>query len=160
MSDVVVCVPKSFGLETWIAEGDAADTPWSGREWDFYLGSVRQRYPMRTRRSTMPLCEHNDDTITCHTCGAVVDDDARAAQADSGGGPMLTQWYCRAHLVAGLRKLQAEIRAQKAECEPQPATCWCRRFGDCTRDPRSSVLAALHQPACTCACHDDEKAEP
>lgn len=108
----------------------------------------------------MPLCEHNDDTITCHTCGAVVDDDARAAQADSGGGPMLTQWYCRAHLVAGLRKLQAEIRAQKAECEPQPATCWCRRFGDCTRDPRSSVLAALHQPACTCACHDDEKAEP
>lgn len=36
--DVVVTVPKSFGLETWIAEGDAAGEPWSGEEWGFYLG--------------------------------------------------------------------------------------------------------------------------
>lgn len=37
MSDVVVTVPQSFGLGRWIAEGDAAGQPWSGREWDFYL---------------------------------------------------------------------------------------------------------------------------
>lgn len=43
MSDVVVTVPKSFGLAEWIAEGDAAGEPWSGQEWDFYLGAVCPR---------------------------------------------------------------------------------------------------------------------
>lgn len=43
MSDVVVTVPKSFGLGTWIAEGDAAGEPWSGEEWHFYLGGPRPR---------------------------------------------------------------------------------------------------------------------
>lgn len=38
VSDVVVTVPKSFGLDTWIEEGDPAGTPWSGQEWHFYLG--------------------------------------------------------------------------------------------------------------------------
>jgi hypothetical protein len=38
MTDVIVTVPKSFGLDTWIAEGDAAGEPWSGEEWHFYLG--------------------------------------------------------------------------------------------------------------------------
>src|SRR2546421_7485969 len=39
MADVVVTVPKSFGLERWIAEGDPAGTPeWSSEEWHFYLG--------------------------------------------------------------------------------------------------------------------------
>lgn len=44
MSDVVVTVPKNFyyqgkkGLAGWIAEGDAAGDPYSGGEWDFYLG--------------------------------------------------------------------------------------------------------------------------
>lgn len=44
MSDVVVTVPKNFhfgglvGLSAWISEGDAAGEPWSGQEWDFYLG--------------------------------------------------------------------------------------------------------------------------
>lgn len=38
MPDVVVTVPKRFGLEQWIAEGDAASSPWSGQEWHFYLG--------------------------------------------------------------------------------------------------------------------------
>jgi len=36
--DVVVTVPKSFGLDQWIAEGDAAGEAWSGEEWHFYLG--------------------------------------------------------------------------------------------------------------------------
>jgi hypothetical protein len=36
--DVVVTVPQSFGLDTWIAEGDAAGEPYSGEEWHFYLG--------------------------------------------------------------------------------------------------------------------------
>lgn len=36
--DVVVTVPKTFGLAEWIAEGDAAGEPWSGEEWHFYIG--------------------------------------------------------------------------------------------------------------------------
>ena len=32
--DVVVTVPLSFGLDTWIAEGDAAGEEWSGEEWE------------------------------------------------------------------------------------------------------------------------------
>ena len=35
--DVVVTVPKSFGLANWIAEGDEAGAEWSGEEWHFYL---------------------------------------------------------------------------------------------------------------------------
>jgi hypothetical protein len=41
VSDVVVTVPKSFGLDRWIDEGDPAGTPWSGEEWDFHLGGTR-----------------------------------------------------------------------------------------------------------------------
>lgn len=42
--DIVVTVPKSFGLENWIAEGDPAGTAaWSGTEWHFYLGRARPR---------------------------------------------------------------------------------------------------------------------
>ena len=40
MADVVVTVPKWFGLDTWIAEGDAAGEPESGQEWDFYCGGA------------------------------------------------------------------------------------------------------------------------
>jgi len=36
--DVVVTVPKSFGLDRWIKEGDAAGEPESGEEWGFFLG--------------------------------------------------------------------------------------------------------------------------
>jgi hypothetical protein len=38
MTDVVVTVPQSFGLGTWIAEGDPAGAArWSGLEWHFSL---------------------------------------------------------------------------------------------------------------------------
>lgn len=37
MSDVCVTVPLSFGLQTWIDEGDPAGTEWSGQEWFFNL---------------------------------------------------------------------------------------------------------------------------
>lgn len=43
MTDVVVTVPKSFGLARWIAEGDPAGAPWSGQEWHFYLGRTKPR---------------------------------------------------------------------------------------------------------------------
>ena len=36
--DVVVTVPKKFGLLTWVAEGDLPGDQWSGLEWHFYLG--------------------------------------------------------------------------------------------------------------------------
>lgn len=39
MADVVVTVPKSFGLDRWIGEGDAAGDPDSGEDWHFYLGA-------------------------------------------------------------------------------------------------------------------------
>jgi hypothetical protein len=38
MSDVVVTVPKSFGLDRWIEEGDPAGAPASGTEWGFFMG--------------------------------------------------------------------------------------------------------------------------
>lgn len=41
MSDLVVTVPKTFGLDYWIGEGDAAGEPWSGRLWDFGVGGGR-----------------------------------------------------------------------------------------------------------------------
>lgn len=41
MTDVVVTVPKTFGLDTWIDEGDAVGEPWTGELWDFYCGGPR-----------------------------------------------------------------------------------------------------------------------
>jgi hypothetical protein len=41
--DVVVTVPKSFGLERWIAEGDPVGAPWSGQEWHFSLGRTKPK---------------------------------------------------------------------------------------------------------------------
>ena len=38
MSDVVVTIPQSFGLDTWIEEGDLPGQSWSGEEWHFYMG--------------------------------------------------------------------------------------------------------------------------
>lgn len=36
--DVVVTLPKSFGLKRWIEEGDPAGTKWSGQEWGWFMG--------------------------------------------------------------------------------------------------------------------------
>jgi hypothetical protein len=36
--DVVVTVPKWFGLKQWIDEGDPAGSKWTGQLWDFYCG--------------------------------------------------------------------------------------------------------------------------
>jgi len=36
--DIVVTLPESFGLDRWVAEGDAAGDPWSGQFWAWYLG--------------------------------------------------------------------------------------------------------------------------
>lgn len=41
MSDVVVTVPLSFGLERWILEGDAAGETWSGELWDFGVAGAK-----------------------------------------------------------------------------------------------------------------------
>lgn len=42
MSDVVVTVPKSFGLQAWIEEGQLPGEPWDGaEEYHFYLGGPR-----------------------------------------------------------------------------------------------------------------------
>lgn len=43
MTDVVVTVPQSFGLDEWIAEGDPAGEEWSGQVWHFYLGGAPPR---------------------------------------------------------------------------------------------------------------------
>jgi hypothetical protein len=39
--DVVVTVPKSFGWDTWIGEGDAAGEPSTGQEYAFWIGRGR-----------------------------------------------------------------------------------------------------------------------
>lgn len=36
--DVVVTLPKKFGLRRWIEEGDPAGERWSGQEWGWYVG--------------------------------------------------------------------------------------------------------------------------
>lgn len=41
MADVVVTVPKWFGLDVWIDEGDPVGEPWSGEEWHFYFGGAK-----------------------------------------------------------------------------------------------------------------------
>jgi hypothetical protein len=38
--DVVVTLPKSFGLDRWMAEGDAPGEPWSGRLYEFTVSGV------------------------------------------------------------------------------------------------------------------------
>lgn len=43
MTDVVVTVPKSFGLENWIAEGDLPGDEWSGLESYFFIGHRRPK---------------------------------------------------------------------------------------------------------------------
>jgi hypothetical protein len=47
--DVVVTVPLSFGLETWIDEGDPVGEEWSGEEWHFYLAGPRPKMTPRDR---------------------------------------------------------------------------------------------------------------
>lgn len=41
--DVVVTVPKWFGLKQWIEEGDPAGSKWSGQLWDFYCGGGKPK---------------------------------------------------------------------------------------------------------------------
>lgn len=55
-ADVVVTVPKSFGWENWIEEGDPAGEPWSGEEWHFYLGGAK---PIQTKPGARVYVVHN-----------------------------------------------------------------------------------------------------
>ena len=36
--DIIVTLPKWFGLKKWIAEGDPAGSSWTGEEWGWFLG--------------------------------------------------------------------------------------------------------------------------
>jgi hypothetical protein len=36
--DIVVTLPKSFGLRRWIEEGDPAGEEWSGTQWGWFMG--------------------------------------------------------------------------------------------------------------------------
>lgn len=38
MTDIVVTLPKSFGLEKWLAEGDAPGEEWNGQRYYWKLG--------------------------------------------------------------------------------------------------------------------------
>lgn len=40
MTDIVLTLPQSVGLEAWIAEGDPAGAPWSGHEWAWHMGGA------------------------------------------------------------------------------------------------------------------------
>ena len=47
------------------------------------------------------------DAVTCHTCGAVVESDALKKQTMADGSLMWPEPFCRACLLAGLRRLKA-----------------------------------------------------
>ena len=53
--------------------------------------------------------------VTCPTCGAPVEPDALEAQTMPDGALMWPRAFCRACLVAGLRRLDAELRRQPGE---------------------------------------------
>lgn len=57
---------------------------------------------------------HGDDDapITCPTCGAAVESDALARQTMADGELMWPRPFCRACLLAGLRRLDAELKRQ------------------------------------------------
>ena len=52
-----------------------------------------------------------DDVVTCHRCGAPVEDEARATQADAAGQPKLGVWLCDAHMRLFADRLLAAIYA-------------------------------------------------
>ncbi len=41
VADVCVTVPRSFGLQQWAGEGDAAGAEWSGQLWAFQTAGAR-----------------------------------------------------------------------------------------------------------------------
>ena len=53
--------------------------------------------------------------VTCPTCGAPVEDDALEAQTMADGSLMWPRAFCRACLLAVLRRLDAELRRQPGE---------------------------------------------
>lgn len=40
MPDVLVTIPRRFGLDRWAAEGDLPGQPWSGAEYYYFLGGA------------------------------------------------------------------------------------------------------------------------
>lgn len=57
------------------------------------------------------------DTVTCHECGAPVEPDALARQTMADGALMWPEPFCRACLMAGLRRLDAELKRQPGKGE-------------------------------------------
>ena len=51
--------------------------------------------------------EDDDAPVTCHKCGAPVEDDALARQTMPDGALMWPEPFCRACLLAGLKRLKA-----------------------------------------------------
>ena len=49
----------------------------------------------------------DEPTVTCHKCGAPVESDALARQTMADGSLMWPQPFCRACLLAGLKRLKA-----------------------------------------------------
>ena len=49
------------------------------------------------------------DVVTCHRCGAPVEDEARATQADGAGQPKIGVWLCDTHMRLFADRLLAAI---------------------------------------------------
>ena len=58
-----------------------------------------------------------DDVVTCHRCGAPVEDEARATQADAAGQPKIGVWLCDAHMRLFADRLLAAIYAPEEELD-------------------------------------------
>lgn len=63
------------------------------------------------KQADREYCERTRDAVTCHKCGAVVEDDALARQTMADGTLMWPEPFCRACLLAGLRRLKAWLAA-------------------------------------------------
>ena len=57
------------------------------------------------------------DVVTCHRCGAPVEDEARATQADGAGQPKIGVWLFDAHMRLFADRLLAAIYAPDEELD-------------------------------------------
>lgn len=80
--DIVVTLPKSFGLKRWIEEGDPAGEEWSGQRWGWFMGGGS---PKRLRRGDRVYVVFNEHLIG-YSLLLYVDLDCRGWKSSSRRG--------------------------------------------------------------------------
>lgn len=70
--------------------------------------------------AALEAAECNDEPapVTCHLCGAPVEADALKVQTMADGGPLYPAgWMCKAHFVAGTKRLAAAIEREQRRAQ-------------------------------------------